>query len=161
MAKRLANPYRSTFRAANFATADVTMIANQYVEYGRYTVPAGQGVALGYGALAGQDSAIGRIYMKFIDDTAGDVTPEEGMVRIEIRNPQDRPVKTLFEGRTEALRTLIASPASNEMMPFPMMADVITEDFAIVVLFRADAADIIQWDFTVFMMDYTNFDVLG
>jgi hypothetical protein len=161
MAYKLSNPYRSTFKATDFAAADVTMVANQYVEYGRYTVKAGQGVALGYGALAGQDSATGRIYAKFIDDTFGDVTVEEGMVRIEIRNPQDRPVKTIFEARTEALRTMVAAPSSDQLIPLPMMADVVTEDFSIVILFKADAADTIQFDFTKMSIDYTNFDCNG
>lgn len=159
--KRLQNAYKSTLNQSIMGT-DPTTVVGQYVEIARYIVVAGQGIALGYGNLAGQSDAIGRIYMKIIDDTAGDVTLEPGMIRIEARNPQDRPIATLFEARTEDLNcNALASPTPADKVSFPMMKDVLTEDFAIVVLLKADAADILDTTDCVMSIDITNFDVLG
>lgn len=154
---KIKNPYRSQFNAGTLLDdADVTLVASQFVEIGRYTVPAGTGICLGYGGLTGQDNSIGRVYMDLIDDAAGD---EQGLIRIELRNPQDRTEMVLWEGRSEALRTLNATPDFAEMLPFPQMADMATEDWAFVVLMKADAADVLNVSACTVMMDYTVFEV--
>lgn len=152
------NPQRSALNNTQLFTADITTIANKYVEVGRYAVPQGMGVALGYGPSGLQDSASGRMYIKMIDDTAGDATEETGMTRIEVRNAQDRFVKLLFEGSSDALS---ASTTRSEQIPFAEMNEIIGYGYSIVMLFKSAAADVVQYDFSKVQLDVTTYDAVN
>lgn len=149
----ISNPFASAINNAKLGwTADTTVVADKFVEIGRYTVPAGSAICLGYGVQSGMDNAVGRCYIKLIDDTAGDATEEHGLLRLEVRDPQDRPVEVLWEARTEQTG---ASTTQNLKIPFPEHAAKFGEDWALVLLFKSDAADIIQWDFSKVLFDIT------
>lgn len=156
MGKNISNPFRGCLTFPDIqGAADPVCAAGEFVQIGCFTVPDGTALALGFGSQEGQESAQGRIYVKLIDDTAGNVTEEPGTLRLELRNPRNIPVRTLFESRTEALS---ASTTRPDQLPFAQMRQVATEGWKIVALFKADAADTLQRAYCVARIDCTYFD---
>jgi hypothetical protein len=152
----ISNAFRGCLTYANLAlAANPSLAAGVWAQVGEYTVPDGTAIALGFGAQQGQDQAQGRIYLKMIDDTAGDATEEPGMLRLELRNPRGIPVRTLFESRSEALS---ASTDRTKQLPFPELNVVATEGWKLALLMKADAADIVQMTKSVAAIDCTFYD---
>lgn len=135
MAKQLGQPYRSVLNMGDFGAVDKLTVINEWVQIGTLTVPDGVAYALGYGGLIGQDSAAGRIYADLNNTVPADLT---GDVRFELRNPRDEVVRTLFECRTEQLRT--SATDRTQQLPFPIVPIQIGENWRIVIMFRDDAA---------------------
>lgn len=147
--------YKSALNQSILA-ATTTLVVGKFVEIGRRTIVAQEGISLGYGSLAGQDAAVARIFMDIEKATGIKV---EGTIRIEIRNAKDRPITTVFEARTEQLRTMVTNPSVNQMLPFPEMRELVTEDNAIVILMNGDTADIITRADSKVMIDITSYDL--
>lgn len=150
----LINPYRSALTAADLLDADTACVAGKFVEVGRYTVPAGMAICLGYGGLAGQDQAEGRIYSKL--QKAGPAAVP-GMVRLVLLDPQDRPVETLFEARTEQLET--SATDRTQQMPFPEHPAKFGEDWTLSFQLKGDAADTVDVSICTLFMEVTTFTV--
>lgn len=131
------NPFHSCLTEANLiSAASVATTASKWVEIGRYTVPAGTGVAIGYKNLHGMDQAEGRLYFK-LRDAANAV--EKGMIRLELRDPQDRPIEVLKEWRSEQLET--SATDRQQQIPLPEHDSVFGEDWSLVFMFKGDATD--------------------
>jgi hypothetical protein len=150
-------PFRTQLNKMQLiSAATVVLNPNQYVELGRFTVQAGTALALGYGAMEGQDSAAGRLYMDFRDNAANPGAVVNGTIRIDTHNAQDRPTGTIFEARTEALRT--SATDRTQQLPFPWINAVGTEDVAFVLKFKGDAAVTLGQANTVILCDATNYE---
>lgn len=138
---KLSKPYASQIEKDIFSSSDVTCVAGKWIEIGRKTSGFGEAFAVGVGTIATQMDAIGRLYMNLVNDAAG---AYNGMVRFEIHDPQDNVVMKLLECRTEKLRTRLATPALTDMMPLPQMNVAIQPNSALVVMFNADAGDVLD-----------------
>lgn len=147
--------YRSALNKSILATTKLLEVG-KFVEIGRRTIVAQEGISLGYGSLAGQDAAVARIFM---DIQKAGPAAVDGTIRIELRNAHDRPIATVFEARTEQLRTMVTAPSENQKMPFPEMQEMVTEDNSIVILMNGDTADTITKADSKFLMDITSYDL--
>jgi cellobiose phosphorylase len=150
------NPFRTTLGTADFMAGDVACVAAQYIELGRYVVQAGVALALGYEAMSGQDSANGRLYLDLKNNAVAPGVAVNGKIRIDLHNAQDRVQSTIFEGRTERLRSSATDP--RQQLPFPWINAIATEDVCFVLKFRADAAVTVGKANTTLSMDATIYE---
>jgi len=147
--------YRSQFDERITTDWDgVDFVAETFQKIGEYVVVAGEAVQVGFGASSGQHSAEGRVYLDLQDDAADEVN---GLVRVEIHNPRDRHRMTVFESRTETLRTSAAD--RRQQLAFPKVGDAVTTDYKIVITVRPDDAFEYSEDNTNLSMDITIHDV--
>lgn len=148
------SPFPTSLNTSQVITsATVALVAGQMVEIGRFTVQAGVGLTLGQGAAEGQDSAIGRIYANFRNTTPADVN---GMFRIDVENASKRVVKTIFERRSEQLRTDVAD--RRKQIPFPQIKGIAGEDVSYVFRFMADAAGTLSQAQSTISLDATSWE---
>lgn len=154
----LSNPFPTTFAENDFGmgTVDISLSPTKFIEIGSYTIPAGVGIALGHGADQSQSGAIGRMYMSLKDTGTADIN---GVVRLEARNPQGRPVLTLFEGRLESLRS--SATDRTQQYPLAMYKSAFTEDHSIAILVKPTVAKTFDPDNAnnVIRIDATEFTV--
>lgn len=151
----VSNPHRSGFNAAKFTFLAQVLTTTTYTEVARITVPVGVAYALGYGTMAGQDNAQGRVYMDTETSTPAEI---KGAIRIDLHDSQDRVVKTLFEARSEETHTSVSD--RRQQLPFPSISDVATQNMAIVVKMKADAALTPSAANCSWFMDATEFDAV-
>ena len=148
--------YRSQFDEDILLSATQVLVADTFQKVGEYTVLAGEAIQAGFGSLAGQHSAEGRVYVDLQDDAAADY---DGVVRLEVHNARDRHQETLFESRTEVLRT--SATDRTQQLPFPKIAGAIGQDAKLVLTFKPDDAGTLHQDNTNIAMDATIHDVRG
>ena len=147
--------FASQLTMADFMAANVTLgAATVWTELGSYTVPRGQAVKLGYGRLEGQDTATGRLYYDIIDDTAGNATAEDGLIRIVAVNPTQTKSNILFQGSTTKGRSGDAD-SREKQIPFPEHSmGWVPQDWTIRIQMKPNAAgDIVQYVYSVLLMD--------
>lgn len=155
MAKRGTEMYRSAFTEADLIdSATVNVIAGQFVKLGEYQVQAGEMISTGYGEQSGQDSAQGRIFMKFQTATPTEI---KGMVRLQAYSPQDRPIEIIGEWRTELLNTNATD--RTKQLPLPEHIVALTEDKKFVLEFKADADAALDKANSTIIMDITRYTV--
>lgn len=149
------NGHASALNAANFALNGNAVPADgNFHEIGRYQVPEGIGVGLGSGVHAAQDTATGRVYMNLQNATPANI---DGVIRIEVHNPQDRSQFVAFEQRTDQLRT--SESDRRQQIPFPtLQQSLIGPYWYFVMYFKADAASTPAAADTVLLMSATEFD---
>lgn len=94
--------------------ADVTLTQNTFTEAGRYEVPAGVAIVLGYGRLMGQANAEGRAYADIQDALAAQIP---GQIRLDIQDATGRHLGTAWEGFTAELFT--SATDLTQQLPFP------------------------------------------
>ena len=152
MPKVPVNPFRGVLLEANMLDADIATNTTSFVEVGRYTVPAGVGVSLGYGPQSGQDSAAGRIYC---DLNAAGPVDVDGVVRLVAIDPREMVVETLFECHTSQLRT--SATDRQQQLPFPEHAVILTEDYVLSFQIRGDAVATIDVSICDLCMDITTY----
>lgn len=145
------NPHRSALNTGNFALNGNALVDTVFAEIGRYTIPQGVGLALGYGAQQSQDTATGRAYM-VIQSSVPAAIP--GKVRIVIHDTQDREVGTLMEARTETL----SQSAVTDRLPLPGGGTVLTQGYSFVVLMKPDAAGTPDAAECTILLDMTEYD---
>lgn len=146
-------PHRAGWNVLDFFTADVAVVASGFFqELGRKKPLAGQAFTLGYGDLAGQENATSRLFADF--QLAANAGPANGDIRIDVHDPADRSVGTVFECRTEQLR---ATPTDRTVqMPFPELRDFqVGENWSFVLKMNPDAAGTIGIPETTLWMDVT------
>ena len=113
--------YRACWGAADIiGAATVTLVKNEWKEIGSVTVPADQLIGLGYGGQAGQDDAVGRIFVDLVDNTG---TPVDiaGLFRIMITSSNDLPLgarPVLIEYDLATLRLGETDRAGRLPLPF-------------------------------------------
>lgn len=129
--------FRSAFTKADLITGDVALIQGQFIRLGSYAVQAGELVSPGYAGQSGQDNAQGRLYVDLKDNTATPGASVNGVLRLSIFSPQDRPLEIINEWRTETLRT--SATDRTLQIPFPEFDAWVSEDKKIVLEFKADA----------------------
>lgn len=114
--------YSATFTKEEvFSAATVTLINNQYVPIGEYTVKADELVGIGRGALVAQNEAIGRMFAKFFDSTAIPVQVTAGKFRIMLLSSQDMPIggkPVYIDVDLMALTTGETIPQDRFVLPF-------------------------------------------
>lgn len=133
--KRITNSYHRSMTDAQLGmTADVALVAGEFRTLGVYTVPAGQAFAVGFGDLQGQDSAIGRAYL---DLNAAGPTDINGIIRFVLQDANQNTILTLWEGRTETLRT--SATDRTQQIPFPIKKVRVYEDYRVVMQCNPDA----------------------
>lgn len=129
--------YRSAFTKNDLISgATVPIVLGQYNKLGQYVVSAGETISVGFGQLSGMDNAIGRIY-GILKDSAATPVELKGKLRLSIYSPQDRPMKIVWELRTESLNTSAAD--RTKQTPLPEGIEEVTEDKKIVLEFLPDA----------------------
>lgn len=142
--------FRSAFTKADLIKEVSTQcVAGNPIILGMYEIPAGELVSIGYGSLAGQESAPGRIYIDLQSSTAA----VEGLVRISAFSPQNRPIEIMREYRTETLRQ--NSTDRTKQIPFPEHEAYISEDKKIVLEFIADTTVTVDKAKSTILMDIT------
>jgi len=147
----MANEFRSKLQKTDFLSTDKAVIAGVFTKIGEYEVKAGEIIFPGFDELEGQQSARGRIYGKFQNATPAEI---KGTLRLSIHSPQDQPLKVITELRTEDLNT----SASDKTLQTPFPVDWLSgasEDKKIVLEFKSDTSDTIEFDNTSFIMDIT------
>lgn len=149
--------YSTTLTAADLIDSDSpAVLAGIPVKLGEYQIQAGEEIAIGYGPYAGQESAIGRMFVKLMDDTAT-AAEETGLVRLSVWDPQNRPLYVLGEWRTET-----TSSGANDRtlrIPLPEHQVNLTEDQKLVLEFVSDAADSLVKASCVVAIDCTRYRV--
>jgi hypothetical protein len=148
------NPRRSNFTKNELISGDIPINASSYTQIGVYTILAGVARALGFGMLSGQDSSEGRIFMALKTAADADIN---GTIRIELRDPEDVPIKTLYEARTETLRT--SETDRTVQVPFNERPEIIGEDYKLAVLVKGDAAVTVAKANSTILMDTTTYSV--
>lgn len=146
------NYFRSAFTKAELLNIAATIVCNQgqFNRLGAYNVPAGEVVSPGYAGQSGQSEAQGRIYVKLQDATPAVVN---GLLRLSIFSPQDRPIEIIQEWRTE---TLLTSATDRTLqVPFPEFDAWITEDKKVVLEFKPDATSTLVVANCTFILDST------
>lgn len=143
--------FRSAWTEKNLVSAaTVSVVANQIIRLGEYVVQAGEVIALGYGEQSGQNTAQGRFFADLKSDA--DVVLN-GTVRLSIYSPQNKPLVTLAEYRTE---TLASGSADRSLQtPFPVMNDWASEDKKIVLEFISDTTATLSQANSDILMDIT------
>ena len=113
--------YRACWGASDLIGATtVTLVVNEWKEIGSVTVPADQLIGLGYGSQAGQDDAVGRIFVDLVDNT-GTPVDIEGLFRIMITSSNDLPLgarPVLIEYDLATLRLGETDRAGRLPLPF-------------------------------------------
>lgn len=143
--------YRSALTQTDLiSAATVTTTAGQFVKLGERKILAGETIGLGYGDASGQDNAVGRLFMDLKDSTPANVN---GIVRLSIYSPQNRPLIVLHEFRTETLR--MGSTVRDQQIPFPIGSAWASEDKKIVLEFMADASGLVNRTNTTILLDIT------
>lgn len=84
--------YRSTLNTSDIINAaTVTLVKDTYVKIGQVVVAADERLGMGFGGANQQDTANGRIFCDF-KDNSGTPVAIEGMFRIEMESSQDMPI---------------------------------------------------------------------
>lgn len=145
--------FRSAFTEANLISAStVTLVAGQIMRLGEYKVEAGERIGLGYGDQNGQNNAVGRLYASFKDNST---TPVQlhGLVRFSIYSPQNKPLSTLAEYRSE---TLVHGASDRSLqVPFAEFDEWASEDKRIVLEFISDTSGTLSKANSDLLMDIT------
>lgn len=145
------NYFRSAFTKADLMQGTtIVCSAGQFNRLGVYNVPAGEVVSPGYAGQSGQDNAQGRIYVKLQDATPA---VANGLLRLSIFSPQDRPIEIIQEWRTETLNT--SSTDRSLQVPFAEFDAWISEDKKIVLEFKPDAGVTLTTANCTVLMDTT------
>jgi hypothetical protein len=146
--------YRSAFTIPKFMSADVACTAGVFTKLGAYTIQAGELVSLGYGANESQEGSPGRVYFDIRDNGTSPGVVKDGVIRISVWSPQDRPLKVLAEFRTETLRTDKVNRTLQ--VPFPSSGfPFVTKDKKIVIEYKADTTATISATNSFIIMDVT------
>lgn len=107
----------------------------RFQEIGSYKVPAGIAVELGYGVHLALNEAVGRIWMRLMNN-ATPAAEIAGLVRLEIVDAQRRSLEIVFESRTEILSQ--GETNRSLQIPFPETGAIVTEDNIILLLLKPD-----------------------
>ena len=157
---KIQNPFSSALTRADFipdAVASVVCPAGRFTELGRFIIVAGVAIALGHGELAGQDAAHGRIFADIRDAGTTPGLVINGLLRFDIHTPQDFVERTLWQERTENLRT--SATDRQQQIPMPIIPDVVGEDWFLVMKFRPDATATVGRANTLLVVSATQFEV--
>lgn len=142
--------FRTAFTLDNFMTASKAVIAGEFTKIGEYKVQAGEIIEVGYGGIASQSDAIGRIYAKFATSASAEVT---GKLRMHVYSPQNRPLRIIHEFHTSALNTVETDRTKQTPLPY---SDIqIGEDYKLVLEFEPDANATIDPTKSKLIMDMT------
>jgi hypothetical protein len=149
--------FSSAFTASTLIDADtVACVANSIIKLGEYQVPAGEELSIGYEQHSAQDTAVGRAYFD-LKDGAGTPAVIPGMIRLTVYSPQNRPLRVLYEWRTEK-----AGQGASDMtlrIPVPESPYNIREDQKLVLEFIADAAATLTKANCTILLDVTKYVV--
>lgn len=113
----------------------VSCVAGVQAVFAEKIAKAGEVIGLGFGD-GGMDNALGRIVLDLQTAASAKI---DGLVRIQVLTPQDIPVATVFESRTENLRMGLTDYKSR--MPFNegQLNCRIGEDYKVQFVIFADA----------------------
>ena len=160
---KLPPPVRRTLVNSDFmdiaTPTDITTVALTYTTMGDgtddgFAVPAQQGFRWGYGQPSeGSGHNQGYIYLRFIDDTAGDATNEDGRVRFLASDANQIRTQMIFEERTEELDG--DANDINQRIPLPEQGPILAEADLMIIQLRADAVDTVQPDFSTIRIPCT------
>lgn len=121
--------------------ADIVMVLKQYVEIGRLAPAYGSVYWLGSGAANTLQSATGRAYVVLENLTPAAMT---GTLRIDVHDPADRVVQTLFQ---RDLAALGISTNPQEQVVCPWIGFEVPYGYSLVVKVKTGAAAADTWDY--------------
>jgi hypothetical protein len=142
--------FRSALTESAMVGATVVCTAGVPTVIASYQVSAGEELNIGFGGFSDQVGAVGRFYA---DLKTGASAYANGLVRVSVHSPQDRPLKILSENRTEVLRQ--GATDRRLQVPFPEMVGTLAEDRKLVVEFVADTTATLTKADTKILMDIT------
>lgn len=127
---RFVEAYHDVLRFSNFSdtAATIALTQNKPNFIGSITIPAGQGLELGFGPYASLDTAVGRIFADLNDSTDADL---KGKLRVSVWDEEDRPVRII--GTWDAAQ-LNQSTLTNRQ-PLAESGVILTEDKKVVLEF--------------------------
>lgn len=146
-------PFHKTMNPGDFmdtgAPTDVVLAAGTFQPMGDgtddgYAVPAQQALRWGYGDQEHPDNQ-GYMYVIFIDDTAGDATQEDGLMRLVVSDANGLNKKVVGEWRTEELD---GDPNDRaQRIALPEQGPLAYENDLLIIELNPDGADTVQPDF--------------
>jgi hypothetical protein len=130
--------YKSILRKGDLiSAATVAVVAGEAKVLGKYQVKAKEIVEPGVGLNGAQSDALGRLYMKIMDN-AGTPAEVTGVLRLSVWTPQNRQVLIIDEWPTEDVSQ---NPTDRtKQFPFPETGVEVTEDMQLVLEFIADTS---------------------
>lgn len=150
----MAEQYRSALTQNDLiSSATVATITGQFVKLGERKIFAGELLALGVGDASGQDNAVGRLFVDIRDNGTSPGLVHNGLFRLTIYSPQNRPLQVLCEFRTETARQ--GSTDRSLQVPFPVRNEWLSEDKKLVLEFMADTGATLSKANTQILIDIT------
>jgi hypothetical protein len=131
--------YRSSMNTGKILNtgATVTCLPNVPTKLGEYKVQAGEMIALGYGEQSGLDNAVGRFFADIRDNAVAPGGALNGVLRLSVFSPQDRPLQILAEYDTDIVND---NPTDRtKQTPFPFNKTFLSEDKKLVLEFISSA----------------------
>lgn len=115
--------------------ATVALTQGVYTRLGARVIQAGELLSLGYGDQSGQNNAQGRIYAQ-LKDNSGTPVVLNGVFRLSVYTPQNRPLVILGEWRTDTLSA--GAGDRTKQVPLPESIYQLSEDKQLVLEFNCD-----------------------
>lgn len=147
------NAWRSAFKLSDFMSADTAVVTGQWNKLGQVQINPGQIIALGFGELAGQQDASGRVFIDIRDNTASPGAVFEGTIQLAIYDANDHPLMVLDEYRTEQVRT--SSTDRREQIALPFNNVYASQYKKYCLFFKPDVAGTISHTNSKLLMDTT------
>lgn len=150
------NLYPATFTAAEVCSkGDVSLTQGVFTLIGEYTVKADECVGIGRGSYSSLDTATGRLFAKFKDSNAKDITA--GKFRIMLVSSQDMPIGSKpVHLDVDLAQLTVGETTPSERYVLPFDGTMLTKDKKIQFLIKSSAANItLDADSCNILMDMT------
>jgi hypothetical protein len=145
-------PNRGALDQNDIMAGDVVVVANQYQKIGEVIIPAGLYKSIGFGSSQSQADAIGRLFLKMMDN-AGTPVEVTGRFRIQVFTPQDRPYRLVNEWPSSA--TSQGQTDRTKQIPSPESMYAAGKDYKFVFEFRPSRACTISKANSLIQIDTT------
>lgn len=123
-------------------TANKTLIGSTYTRVGTFTVGAQQEATFGVNTVRSGGTEGEPIYMKMIDDSAGEI---DATIRLRITNAQGTRQVDVIEQRTERLSA--SQNDRNQAYLLPEFSSNAGEDSQLVIDVKADGSSNVTFDY--------------
>jgi hypothetical protein len=146
-------PNRGALDQNDIMAGDVVVVANQYQKIGEVIIPAGLYKSLGFGSSQSQADAIGRLFVKMMDNSTAPGLEVTGRFRVQVFTPQDRPYILVNEWPTSA--TSQGQTDRTKQIPNPESTYAAGKDYKFVFEFRPSRACTISKSQSFIQIDTT------
>lgn len=136
-------PFPRVLTISDFGiTANKTLLASEFTRIGTFTVGAQQEATYGQTVTRSGGGEGEPVYMKMIDDSAGEIS---GLVRLRLTNAQGTNQRDVLEQRTERLSASQNDRTQAYLLPeYPLNAK---EDSKLVIDVKVDGSSNVVFDY--------------